>query len=90
MVIDTQEDAHMTNEQLKVSLQRTQSNESQLGRASYLSNLAKNTKTRRLEIADMKLIYEEQLEEKNQRIAKLESKNKKYLDVIAQRDELIN
>lgn len=38
----------------------------------------------------MKLVYEEQLEDKNQRIAKLESKNKKYLDIIAKRDEELN
>ena len=38
-------------------------------------------------MANIKLKYEEQLEEKNQRIRKLESKHKQYLDIIAQRDE---
>lgn len=35
----------------------------------------------------MKLMYEEQLEDKNDRIAKLESKNQKYLDIIANQDQ---
>ena len=55
----------MTDEQPDFNkLPSAYSNESQ-GRASYLSNIAKNTKTRRVEIANMKLMYEEQIEDKN-------------------------
>ena len=54
------------------------------GQSSYLKVMSKHSKN--VDIAELKLKYEEQLEEKNQRIQKLESKNQAYLDVIAQRE----
>lgn len=42
--------------------------------------------SRLYEIANLKLKYEDQLESKNQRIEKLQSKNKQYLDIIALRE----
>ena len=52
---------------------------------SYLKSLSKNTKT--VDIAELKLKYEEQLEFKNQRILKLEKKNQEYLDIISVKNE---
>lgn len=39
-----------------------------------------------IEIAHLKLKYEEKLESKNQRILKLESKNRQYIDIIGHRE----
>lgn len=49
-----------------------------------LSAQAKISKSH--DIANMKLKYEEKLEEKNQRIMKLEKKNSMYLDIIAEKE----
>ena len=49
-----------------------------------LSAQAKISKSH--DIANMKLKYEEKLEEKNLRIVKLEKKNTMYLDIIAEKE----
>lgn len=52
----------------------------------YLQSLSKNSK--RVEIAELKCMYEEQLESKNSRITKLEHKNQEYLEIIAAKPTL--
>jgi hypothetical protein len=49
----------------------------------YMQSLSKNSK---IDLANIKLQYEEQLEEKNQRIFRLESKNRQYLNIISQKE----
>ena len=50
-------------------------------------SLSKKTKSHQVDIADMKLIYEEKLEQKMERIKALESKNQQYLDIIAESEK---
>lgn len=47
----------------------------------YIKSLSKHSKM--VDLAELKLKYEQQLEDKNQRIANLETKNQKYLEIIA-------
>ena len=47
----------------------------------FLQSLSKNS--RRVDMAELKLKYEDQLETKNERIIKLEQKNQEYLDMIS-------
>ena len=55
-----------------------------------LQSLSKNTKSHHIDMANIKLKYEDQLEDKNERIRKLESRNKQYLAIIAHKDATIN
>ena len=52
---------------------------------SYLKSLSKRSKI--VDIAELKAKYEDQLEDKNQRILKLERKNQEYLDIIAMKTD---
>jgi hypothetical protein len=49
----------------------------------FLQSLSKNSKS--VDIAELKLKYEEQIDNKNQRIRKLERKNEEYLELLSTR-----
>jgi uncharacterized protein YdcH (DUF465 family) len=52
----------------------------------FMESLSKNSK--RLDIAEIKLGYEDMIENKNQRIKALEKKNSHFLEVIAHSNQL--
>ena len=65
------------NEDDQIALARGSRGSSLVKADSYLKVVSKSSRS--IEIAELKLRYEEQLEEKNQRISKLEAKNYHYL-----------